>query len=384
MELSIDMKLLEDMKEGVILLNSTGQITDFNRVAGPWLKEAFDAQEKIGVLITDSVGANKQFPVAVTIFDPSDSLSGPFKVYLCRSGASDYALFFTRMGRESADVSRMGLVGGYSLLGTEIRHELTQLREQLLTTSEQTGSRNQFPFALRVDRLSRLFVAIDQLTRLSDVNIFSQRKRLSLEDLIHATLADMKPLHCAFLVREMPDGQGGPHGTLYGDEGWLKCGLRGLFEGLADSGPPQSQIELVLRRSGSFVVLTGNFSAPGARGHNRIEETADLAQVAMTLANDIRAPIARRIFELHGGHLTIGVSDTTNPDEFQRGIAFFSLALPTGLAAMQSHSPACDGCAQTLQMEAYARDLAFLVQSHPTRTEVSNAEVEMLLRTLQP
>jgi hypothetical protein len=384
MELSVDMTLLEQMKEGIILLNRFGQITDFNSAAGPWLKQTLAAQATLGQRIIGTINTNTRFPVAISDFEPTDGPFGELKVYLCSNGSSGYALLFARLACPPGYVSREDVLSGFSLLGQEIRHELTQLREQLLMAGEQSAvTPQQHSLAFRADRLSRLFVAIDQLSRLGEMNTFSKRKQLSMADLMDAVLDDIGPGQARFLIHHVSGSPGGLLEAVYGDADWLKCGLRSLFDGLAESGPSQSQIELTLRQRGSFLVLTGGFGSTGERGHNRPPQAVDATQVSMTLVKDIRTPIARRIFELHGGQLTTEATDPGDPDQFQPGIASFSLTLPTGLAAMQQDPPRCDGCAQTLQAEAYARDLAFLLQGHPARTEVSPAEVEMLLQTFQ-
>ena len=385
MNLQFDMTVLECMSEGVILLNRSGQITDFNRAAGPWLNQCFNAKGDLTKLINETIRAKTKDPVPVKFFSPGDGHTSPLKAYLCGNGATDYALFIARILQPAtAPAAVTEMSGGFELLGKEIRHEMTQLRDELSVTSANLSTRDLSAVTLRADRLSRLFVAVDQLSRLSQAGTVTQGERLSLVPLIHEVLADMTNQRADFSINLPPGDSLEQQGVLYGDADWLRCGLRALLEGIADSGPPRSHIELRVRQSGGFAVLSGSFANAGTQQRVASAAPVDPAHAALRTEKDIRAPIARRIFELHGGQLKISTMDSDNPDEFGQGIETFTLILPTGVPAPGQHrSPDCANCPQALQTEAYARDLAFMTQGQAGGAEVSGAEIEFLLRVLK-
>ena len=101
----------------------------------------------------------------------------------------------------------------------------------------------------------------------------------------------------------------------------------------------------------------------------------------MGVAADIRVPIARRIFELHGGQLKIVEIDADNPDEFRRGISSFTLILPTGGPAKKRNLE-CENCLVGQQALAYAADLAKIMPILPVASDLSTEELEFLMHVM--
>ena len=176
-------------------------------------------------------------------------------------------------------------------------------------------------------------------------------------------------------------------GVVYGNAGLLKCSLRGLLEALDEGAPKHSQIELQMRQSGAYIMLSTGF-ATGARRGPRAHAATD-AQASEPLRHapalrteaDIRLPIARRIVALHGGQLK-----TVDADSARRGgpsgLVSFTLVLPTGAMLPGGRRLECADCPTAQQAQAYARDLAALMSGPNPGADVSGEELAFLMQVM--
>ena len=378
MNLNFDMSLLEKIAEGIIVLNRTGQISDFNHAAEPWLATCQRATESLATLIAQVIKSKITTPIPVRFFHQDKNPDKAVEVFLCSNGLADFSLVIIPLRPEAQPIALNDAPHFSVLLGREIRHEMTHLRAQLSALAPQGTNPDFTAVVQRSERLSRLFVTMDQLATLSQAGTFFQGERLSLLDLINSVLRDMPRARCDYALNDSMSDPQTQHGMLYGDSEWFKCGLRGLLEGIGDSSPARSQIELRVRQSGSFIVLTGAFAnVPSTRKKSALAAVLDPAEEALGIEADIRIPIARRIFELHGGQLRIAEMDSNNPDEFQRGVESFTLILPTG-GPYEARNPSCEKCLGPSQAEAYARDLLALMPAPTVRADLSHDELEFL------
>lgn len=380
MNTNIDIRLMEEMTEGVIFLNRAGHILDFNRAARPWLKPCFSATEKIANLINDSLCSKSTAPVPISFLEQAAGHTQSVNVHLCTNGLSGFVLFITAQRAYTAGLAQATASEkpeSFSLVGAEIRHELTHMRDRIATLTASVGLSDLTAVNQSSERLSRLFVVMDQLSRLNQGESLDMEQRLSPQDLINEVLADMTTQSCDFAINQELSNSPQQLGMLYGDSEWLKCGLKGLLESIGDSGPPRGKVELRVRQSGGFLVLTGGFTNTA---RPRIVSPPCNANVAPIIGTqpDIRISIARRIFELHRGQLKVFEMDSNNPDEHSRGIEAFSLSLPTGVPHQAQRPIACNDCPSARQAEAYARDLAFLLPTTHTNSQVTQDELDFL------
>lgn len=379
MNVNIDIKLMEGLDEGVIFLNRSGHILDFNSAARPYLKPCFNAAEKIAHLIGDGLSHKVNRPTPVTFLEVGPGQTGPVDVHLCSNALSDFMLLITR--RATSAVSPLNADSQpitFALLGDEIRHEMTHLREQIAYITAQSTAPDFAPVIASSERLSRFFVALDQLASLCQGESFLNGKRISLTTLIHEVLAELPRHRCDFAINQVLSDTEEHRGLLYGDQVWLKSGLKGLLEAIVDSGPPGCQVELRLRQSGSYLVFTGGFMNATVPSSGSFHRPGHQRNLTIGTQIDLRIPIARRIFERHGGQLKITEMDSDNPDEFNRGIDSFTLSLPTGASNLSKRSSACDDCPVTRQAEAYAHDLASLIPTDHKDSEVTQEELTFL------
>jgi signal transduction histidine kinase len=375
MNLELDMRLVEQMVEGVIQLNPDGLVTDFNRAARPWIRLCLAAAPKLQQLIRQVADGSLKAPVAVDIGTLTDA--GAVAIHLCKREPKGYVLFVTpvqpsvvppALEERDADFFR--------LLDQETRHELSVLRDQLAGAQRGEPARDD---AVRqaTDRVSRLLVAFDQLAQLHQIDAFNQGARLSLPTLIEDVLQEMPRQKCDYRVRTEPASSPQATGVLYGDANWLKCALRSLLEGLGDSAPPHSQIELRVRQNGGYTVLSSHFFHAAGAGRTQAG-AAPGASTILRLDAGIRTQICRRILELHGGRLSVTHTGTALEGGQGEGIESFDLVLPISAPGQAGSLAACANCPAGKQAEKYAQDLAFLIPNPPANSNVSDAEMELL------
>lgn len=380
MNLELDSQLLERMSDGVIVLNQEGRITDFNRAARPWLKHCRDIEPQLNKLISEVAGGAVQMPIGIRQLFPSGSGGNLADIYLCHQKPQGYAIFIASTAPEPVTQTQLENTGHfYFLLSEEVRHEISRLNEQL-TEVALVGTSDVGSVINQTDRLSRLLVAIDQLAQIQQLNTTFQDERLTLMALIDAVLAEIQHGNGRgdYVIDLSFSDAPATQGVLYGNAEWLKCGLKGLFEAIGESAPPRSQIEIRVRQSGSFIVMTSRFAhAFGTRPKTRPTSTAP-SSTTLRLEADIRLSLCRRIFKLHGGQLDILEMDSDNPDVGRRGIDAFTLVLPTGAPFKDREHPACVDCRLVQQAEAYAQDLAVLLPSKPAGSQISEEEVQFL------
>ena len=381
MELNFDMKMLENLSEGVVLLNKSGHITDFNKAASPWLKPCFNAAEKLATLIQEIIRDKNKSPVSVKILGLDERNAKPVKTYLCSNGEAGYALLFTPIQTLPVTQAADQRQGVFILISAEIRHKITKLQEQLANISHQNAPLDLTAIIQNSAHLNRLMAAIDLLSQLNEVDSISPGERISLEDLVSDVLGSMTHRRCDYTINAPQNDYPDHMGVVYGNAEWLKCGLRGLLEGLDEGATAKNPIELKVRQSGGFVVLTAKFLGDGDSGITGATKPVSMASAAMGVAADIRVPIARRIFELHGGQLKIVEIDADNPDEFRRGISSFTLILPTGSPGKKRNLD-CDNCLVGQQAWAYASDLAKVMPISPVASDLSKEELEFLMHVM--
>ena len=166
---------------------------------------------------------------------------------------------------------------------------------------------------------------------------------------------------------------------------------RELKKALDEVAPKHSQIELQMRQSGAYIMLSTGFAtgarrgprAPAATGAATNPQASEPLRHAPALHTeaDIRLPIARRIVALHGGQLK-----TVDADSARRGgpsgLVSFTLVLPTGAMLPGGRRLECADCPTAQQAQAYARDLAALMSGPNPGADVSGEEVAFLMQVM--
>ena len=388
MSLLFDMPLLENFSEGIIFLTQEGEITDFNPAARPWVKHCLGAKEQLAALINAAANCRAKTATKVQFLSLGDDPVDRPDMYLVgRKSASGMALVIVpAVAHVSTQTQDSQCTGLFVSMGKNIRHELAQLRTEIskARAASKTPDGRAFSAVLaRSERISRLFVVLDQLSELSSGEVFAQQERLSLKVLIHDVLSDLQHHRSGFFFEQVLPHLTDVEGMVYGNCEWLKCGLRGLLDGIGDGIPENVRIRLRMQKCGSFVVLTGGFeSATGLSVEPELPMSLDFSRAALTVGRDIRISVVRSIFELHGGHLDVVEVDSGNLDECMRGIESFTLVLPTSAPYLQRRQDACRTCAVSNQTEAYAKDLASLTINDLVSATLSNEELDFLAQVI--
>ena len=354
--LSLNSALMERLAEGVILLNPQAQVTDYNRAARPWLKACLAGAAALSQLLGKVAAGTVQLPLRVdSVFAPTASTT---EFHLCKNEPHNFALLITGHQPPSAALPEVAAQDSFFfLLGEDFRHELSRLREQITLAAPDTAAQ-----LARVQqqsgRLSRLLIAMEQLCELHEKDAFFQGERVNLQTLSEAVIAELPRRRGDFSINQAQSDAPDQQGMLFGDAGWLKIALKGLLEGIADTAPTLCQIEIRVRQSGGFVVLTGHFSQAFARAPG--PPSRALPQSTLSAGPDTRIAICQRIVALHGGQLKIVSQPAAQADDPLRGIESFHLSLPTGAPLLGRNLAACTNCLAPRQAEQYARDLAAL------------------------
>lgn len=383
MFLNFDASTLEKLAEGVVLLDRSGQITDFNRAAKPWLKSCVKAADKLSAIVAQVVRDGNNTPFLIDLFPKADAQTQAAEVMLCSDGKDGFALLFTPV--HSVELEKPGAwqrQGISHLIGDEIRHQLTQLIQDLGTVNDSDGLDQTTPVREHAQHLRSLFVAMEELSLIAQVGSMFPGERLSVVDLLKDAIASISPRHCDYYINATAPEPALEVGSVYGSASWVQCAFAALLQCLELGAPRRSHIALTVRQNGSFLVLTArpsSVSDVGGAVPVRLESVKD---PVLRLAASIRVPLARRIVELHGGQLKVAAIDSDDAVQ-SSAIESFTLQLPTGSPGIQ-RSKDCENCSVNQQATAYARDLAALMPSLPKEAEVSDEERAFLMHVTHP
>jgi signal transduction histidine kinase len=369
MNVALHPVMLEKMTEGVILLNPDGQVTDYNRAAKPWLKACLTGASALAALIGKVRAGQLQVPVAVQgVFQQA---AGGADFHLCRNEPGAFAIFITApVPAPAAKTSAAAVAASpqaglgpdsfFALLGEDFRHELTGLRLQLADAPVPADSANHLARVQQQSlRLSQLLVAMEQLCELHEQDAFFQGDRVHLGALIDTTIAALPSRRSDFCVNRALSDADGKQGMLFGDARWLGIALTALLEEMGASAPVQAQVEIRVRQTGGFVVMTGQCRPFLGRSPPPAGAASPAAKATFpSFSADIRMAICQRIVALHGGQLKSVALDADQADPQRRGMASFVLSLPTGAPLHGRRLAACASCLAPRQTEQYAQDLA--------------------------
>ena len=380
MNLGLDMNLQEELAEGVIHLSADGQVTDFNRSAVPWVKHAMAAKSQLCQHMVEISNGMLQPPLQIELPDTEDPVLHDHAVYLCTAGPAGYALFITNR-RASAQAATLAANDNdfFRLLGAQTRHELTHLINTLSDASNETAATGG-SLPGQAHRLSRLLVAFDQLSRLHQTDAFQSGERLSLWRLVKKLVDETNRGPCCFYINPQLESKVESDSVIYGDATWLETSIRTLMAAVAELAPAHSKVEMRVRLHGSYVVLSSHFSNASIKEMQNCKEANTTVTQALRFDSDIARQICHRVVEMHGGLLTVTERDCANNgvSGIESFVATFALSAPSRAGS----STACASCPTALQMNKYAKDIAFLLSRQPVHARTSSQEIQLLTKLL--
>ena len=380
MNLGLDMQLQENLAEGVIHLSPNGQVTDFNRAAMPWIQYAIDARQQLRQQMAQVASGILQAPVQIDLSATTDPAQKSYPAYLCTAGAKGYALFIPTTGGATGTPSPAANGSDFfRLLGSHTRQELTHLRDTL-TGAGSDGTTAGISLMEQSSRLSRLLIAFDRLSLLHQADAFQVGERLSLWKLTKQLVDEMPRDPCRFFINPPAQSESESNSFIYGDAAWLETGIRTLMAAIAESAPPHSTIEMRVSLSGGYINLGSHFSSAPGRGTVGRKAPGTLSDEALQLDADIGRQICHRVVEMHGGQLT--VTEGQHVKDGVTAIESFVATFPLSAPSSAGSSSVCSVCPMAMQMDKYAKDIAFLLARHPVATKTSPQEMEMLSKLM--
>ncbi len=377
MRLQFDRQILQEMNEGVILLDAQGDVLAHNHAADLWMQEGESVRIALKRLVEGEKRSGspspRRFELCIGAFNQPKKWAN---AWLCKNGPDDFTVFIashpTNTAPSAAAVTHTDAGGPSSamLLGQGLRAQMAEFRS-LLSTAKGDPARELATLSAKCEDIDQLLQTISDLSLLQRDNVFCD-ERLDLAEQLHhliPSLAAHPGVHYFF------SPQPGPQGMVYGSAAWLNQALRVLLEGLGSSAPSTSYIDIRLRQLGDFVVITGHvvagtgsFPAATAVAHDEAPASSNAASNSprSRLVNEL---ICRRIIELHTGqHKLEYMPNPGNSEALERQVESFTLTLATGLPEHERSRASCAECRYTLQAQAYASDMALLLspKNHTT------------------
>ncbi len=364
--LNFDMPMLQEMTEGVILLDGHGEILTHNRAADFWMQEGEAVRTALKHLVEQEAKTGALVPTRV------DLCLGAFnqpkkwaKAWLCRNGPQNYAVFISpsaapvaSAGTPFADTNATS--SSALLLADGLMSELRVLVNNLKEAAPENET-----IAVACGEIDHTLQMISNLWLLKQRDHIFLDERLNLVDVLQHLLPSLAaPPGVQYFFNPL----GMPRGMVYGHGAWLNKALRVLLENLGRSAPATSKIEIGLRQLGDFIVITGHvvvgtssFARANAVAHDE-DRVSTNDKLVSPREQVIHQAICRRIIELHSGQLKLEYMPNSSTAEAQeRQVESFTLTLATGLPDHERSRASCSECRYTLQAQAYAADMAQLM-----------------------
>lgn len=369
LRLNLDNAMLEQIAEGVILLDRQANPLQANPPAQRWVQQTQRVAEALKRLIADEIKGRVALPVRI---DPcyASLPAAPSASWLIKNGRSGYAIWFQqRAERRSEHVvappaSKNPEPGLVALMGREAMTELRQVAQQM----REPGAQKLPAWQDRLARAGQLLEALTDLAGLMQRDLVFQDERVEINPLIAGILPELRRFQRDHSVQYefYPDEE--RSGTVYGHSAWLRYAIEVLLDGLSNTAPARSWIEVSSRQMGDFIVITGGVNsahqASAAKGQGQLGAAPAGPVPKPVPRHDARVQLmmCRRIIELHSGQLKLELQDVppgSTGDVVP--VESFTLTLASGVPDHERSRASCADCRYTLQAQAYANDIAILM-----------------------
>jgi len=371
MPMKFDQQVADQMVEGLIYLNFKGEVQHSNKAAASWLPACLSAKPAIRRLIAEEITGRIQLPKLVDFVSGTDvDNTGNPQVWLSKNAPQEYLLMVMAQRGPAADQAqaRRSDVTGHHyvmLMGDQIRQTITAFNE----AAQMSG----LPPALGAIawQLDALLYEVGSLAMLIQRDQVFSSDRIELTTLLQTCLKRLAEgdERAARHELELYDSS---LGTIYGDTQWLSYAFEVLLLGLVRGMAPRSHLHISARQVGDFVVVTGRDIYASAHRAVRCVELLTEDTSADQLKYDpvqisTRMLMAQRILELHSGYLKLAFLPTPEHPEYPLAgpIESFSVTLLTGLPQHERSRASCTQCPFSAQAQAYAEDMAQLLDSDP-------------------
>ena len=260
----------------------------------------------------------------------------------------------------------MTLKNFYEFIRIDLAKPIYQFAQQLDFFSEEDSSPEMQGLVENGKVISERLQRIEMLAELFGTSPLVDQERLLFEAMITTALnAENKQLESRGLEIYL-DGLDAELPPVYGSSIWLTRALRELINNAARHALPKSRLEIILRCTGTHVILSlrnhGQFASTALMKKklfvpfNQVEEyvkdkKASGSKPAGTPAKGpgLGLPICQQILHLHGGRMTVIEGDGDD-------IIEFNLELATGAPVNDTQ------VLDAQQAQRYAHDMVALMQ----------------------
>jgi len=134
MQLNIDPSILDQMAEGVIVLNHKAEVVKHNAAADSWLPACLTARQGIRRLIAEDITGRIRLPVSADfLLAIEPSVATGTQIWLSKNGPTEYLLIITppRSAESAAVLPVKSDVAGHhyvTLMGDQVREKLEEFQ----------------------------------------------------------------------------------------------------------------------------------------------------------------------------------------------------------------------------------------------------------------
>lgn len=364
MRLNFDKRLLDQMSEGVILLNRQAQVMGHNTAAEAWVQRCKEKCNKLRQVIDQVILGRVELPAKLGLFAQAEAAADdthpPAAAWLCRDGLNNYAIFLSphKLPTPNPELVEKRFV---SLLGDDVLQHMSTLRALLQDRSGDAEQREQ-AIATQSDQLDTLLAEITRLATLMQHEQLIDETRVEMDELIKLLLPTLQTKHHNPFAFNSGSNR---YGVLFGNVAWLNYALRVLLQALGESAPPGGQIDINMHQMGGFMVLSGNVTRRQAVSVNAVNPEPHSSNAGAHRAA-AQMMMCKRIIELHAGKLKLNfMSGIADGQQHPQNIESFTLTMATGISSQQK-TASCAECPIALQAQAYAMDMATLLSQQTT------------------
>lgn len=350
--MTLDKVAINQLSDGIVLLDGKGAITDINRMAPASLKCVIANRGRIAGWVSEAVKGKLPLPADLSLPNAGAADVAALPATLCANGRRGFAMVIRAAAQLNGDSRGRGR-DVMPLIGEALREELRTVADRLRhynpTGNEAGKLRKQ---AVRLERQLREIAALAELGGRDMV--FSEH-RIQLAGVLHDLLPRLPRRTGEAAVHYLIEDSGDDLGSVYGNLVWLQQALCSLLGRLAGGCPPGGQVRIALRQIGDHVVMSARFVTRAEAAF--VPAAEQVVRDGNLLEDGVSMEICRRIIELHGGQLRFEPTPGST-DEEAGPVDSFTLTLPTGLPVADRSRVSCAECRITHQAMQYARDLA--------------------------
>jgi signal transduction histidine kinase len=374
----LDGSILNQLSDGVVLLDRTGKVIGLNLAAQPFLRRLLESRSTIKDAVERINLGKLSAPTVLTLnnkLPTTGDATEMTEVVLHRNGMAGFVcLFSPRANRSDADV------GFPELLSKELRavtqnavHALDALADAASDMSTLEGLKD----------VRSLLGDVLNLTP-KDRSRDEQVERVEILEFLRRLRPDLA-LRFPRLEGEIHLIQDGDIAPIYGHGGWLHSALNGLLHRVCAACPPGGHVQIELKQIGNHLTcIAKSFVTPMMGKKVPKHLIADPIATLDPLRHwkPLNLLLCQRVIEQHGGQLRLVAVDgepyspsatTTGSDD----VASFTLTLPTGTQYLGA-TERCVSCPIAEQAQLYAKEFVQLVRELESSIKLSNDSKESI------